>query len=228
MGRPILTWDDLSKSILSKFDRLDYGQIVGSFNKLRQTTGVESYIDSFEELRASLLEFNPCMAEYYLLHSFINGLQEEIRHGVDMFRAKSLELAYDLAEREERKVEALWRKSFYFKGSNNNQRPQQGKSFPNPKTNIGKPTKEFKKGKCFKYDDKWAPGHQCKAKTFHQMEGELSDEEDEAIDEEEIIAEASPEEGETEGEVTLNAISCTSPPSTLKLSALVKGIEVQD
>lgn len=60
VGRPILSWDNLSMSILSKFERLDYGRIVGSFNKLRQTS-VESYIDSFEELRACLLEFNPYM-----------------------------------------------------------------------------------------------------------------------------------------------------------------------
>lgn len=47
------------------------------------------------------------------------------------------------------------------------------------------------------------------------MEGELPSDKEETIDEEEIIAEVSLEEGDEDDEATLSAVSCFSPPSTL-------------
>lgn len=61
-------------------------------------------------------------------------------------------------------------------------------------------------------------------RTLHNIEGELPEED---TYEEEIVIEPSQEEGDTEGEVTLNAITCHSPPSTLKLTATVKEEEIQ-
>lgn len=82
----------------------------------------------------------------------------------------------------------------------------------------------FKKVECYKCGDKWAPSHQCKNKTLHNIEGKLPEEE---LDEEEIVAEPSLEEGDIEGEVTLNAISCHTPPGTLKLTAKINSEEIQ-
>lgn len=87
---------------------------------------------------------------------------------------------------------------------------------------MSRPNIEFKKGECFKCCEKWAPGHQCKTCTLHQIEGNYPDEEDNT-DEEEVIAESSHEEGETYGEVILNDINCCSPPITLKLTATLNG-----
>lgn len=60
-------------------------------------------------------------------------------------------------------------------------------------------TSDFKKWQCFKCGDRWAPGHQCKRMTLHQIEAEYLEEEN--TDEEEIVGEASLEEGENDGEV---------------------------
>lgn len=65
------------------------------------------------------------------------------------------------------------------------------------KTRI--PTLDFKKGQCFECGDKWAPGHQWKDKTLHNIEGELPEDED---SDEEVIAEASLEKEDNKGEVT--------------------------
>lgn len=62
IGRPRLTWDELSRAILTKYDKTNYGQIVGSFNKLKQTGSIENYIDCFEDLRASM----------FRVHSYAN------------------------------------------------------------------------------------------------------------------------------------------------------------
>lgn len=71
---------------------------MGQFNKLRQIGNLETYIDHFEDLRATMLEFNPTLTEPHFLHSFISGLYKEIMHGVMMFKPQSLEEAYELAE----------------------------------------------------------------------------------------------------------------------------------
>lgn len=74
MGKTYVSWDELFRALLFKYDKVDYGQVVGSFNKLRQMGNLNNYIDTFEDLRAIMLEFNPMLTEAHFLHSFINGL----------------------------------------------------------------------------------------------------------------------------------------------------------
>lgn len=62
VGRPNLTWDFLSRALLSKYDKSAYNQVVGQFNKLKQTSSLEGYIESFEDLRVTMLEFNPTLS----------------------------------------------------------------------------------------------------------------------------------------------------------------------
>lgn len=198
----------------------------GSFNKLKQTGSIESYIDCFEDLRASMLEFNPALMETHFLHSFISGLQDEIKHTVMMFKPQSLDNVYELAENKEKKMEAQRRKNSYNRNSNQFNRISHPKPFkrsnvltkPATDQKPSKPNREFKKGECFKCGEKWAPGNQCKTCTLHLIEEELPEEEEDS-EEEEIIAEPSLEEGEIDGEVTLNAINCHTPPIILKLTA---------
>lgn len=110
-----------------------------------------------------MLEFNPNLTESHFLHSFVNSLQEEIKHRVVMFKPQTLEAAYELAESEERKQEALRRRSSYFRGTSSNQRPMQNRPFlkgssdssPNTDPKMNKPTREFKKGEYYKYGEKW-------------------------------------------------------------------------
>lgn len=59
---------------------------MGSFNKLKQTKSLEIYVDCFEDLRASVLEFNYGLTETHFLHNFVSRLQEEIRHSVIRFK----------------------------------------------------------------------------------------------------------------------------------------------
>lgn len=86
VGRHTLTWDEFPRAIMIKYDRTDYGLVVGQFNKLRQSRNLESYVDQFEDLRATILEFNLALTEPHFLHSFVSGLHEEIRHGVMLFK----------------------------------------------------------------------------------------------------------------------------------------------
>lgn len=199
---------------------------------LKQVRILENYIDSFEDLRASMLEFNPTLIEAHFLHSFISRLHKEIRHGVTMFKPQTLEVAYELAESEERKIEALRRQNSYSKGSNLSTKPIQnrsiGKHTPEPKfltdQKGNKPTADFKKGQCYRCGDKWLLATNARVELYTTLRGELPEED---TDEEEIVAEPSLEEGDTEKEVTLNAITCHFPPSTLKLATTINDEEIQ-
>lgn len=176
---------------------------------------------------ANILEFNPMLTESHFLHSFISGLQEEIKHNVVMFKPQTLDKVYKLAENEEKKLNALWRRNF-IKGTISNPRLSQTRLFEKPsidpklalEVKVKQSKFEFKKGQLFKCGDRWVPGHQCKPRTLHQIEGDFLEEED--VEEEEIVAEFILEEGEIEGKVTLNCISCQYPPNTLKLIANTK------
>lgn len=92
-----------------QYDKLDYGQVIGSFNKLRQTRSLTNYSDTFEDLRASMLEFNPLPTK--------TRLQNEIKRNMNMFKPQTLEEVYDLAENEEKKLDALTRQGSYPKWS---------------------------------------------------------------------------------------------------------------
>lgn len=94
VGKPYVTWEELSRALLAKYDKLDDGHIIGVFNKLRQTWSLVHYIDTFEDLRASMLEFNPMLTESHFMHNFISGLQDEMRHSVVMFKPKNLKEVY--------------------------------------------------------------------------------------------------------------------------------------
>lgn len=162
VGKAYVSWDELSRALLSKYDKLDYGQVIGLFNKLRQTGSLNSYIDSFEDLRARMLEFNPMLTEAHFLHSFVYGLQDGIRHSVLMFKPQTLEDVYELAENEEKKLEALRRRGAYSRGSNQFQKTTlfrlMSKGGPEGKpvtdSRSPRPNQEFKKGQCFKCGDK--------------------------------------------------------------------------
>lgn len=72
-----------------------------------------------------MLEINPALSEFHFLHNFISGLFEEIRHGVMMFKPRTLEEAYELAKNKEKKVEALRRRSSFTKGLGYSSKPVQ-------------------------------------------------------------------------------------------------------
>lgn len=74
VGKKIVSWDDLSRALLSKYDKKELGHIIGSFNKLRHIGSLMTYSDTFEDLQASMLEFNPMLTKSHFLHSFISGL----------------------------------------------------------------------------------------------------------------------------------------------------------
>lgn len=162
-----------------------------------------------------------------MLNSFISGLFEEIKEEALLFNPQSLNQAYKIAEREERIIEAIRRRGPINRSSFNSKTAQyrlENRQISTSKeSNDQKGGREFLKGECFKCGDKWSPGHQCKGRTLHNIEGEFPED----YGEEEVTAKPGYEEEGAEEEVTLNSISCHSPSNTLKLTATVKGSEVQ-
>lgn len=201
--------DDLSRALLTKYDKNDFGHIVGTFNKWRQTGFVNSYIKTFEDLWASMLEFNPLLTKSHFFVCIVSlvDCKKKLDTQCGRFKPWTLDKVYALPENEEKKLEALRRKGPYNKGSSSLYKPSPPKTFTRPKTDpkavadhkSGKPISELKKGQCFKYGDKWSLGHQCKGRTLHNIEGVLQEDDNE----EEVIVEASLEEGDNGKEVTL-------------------------
>ncbi|KAL5706540.1 hypothetical protein ACHQM5_024694 [Ranunculus cassubicifolius] len=113
-----LSWEHFILMIQARFFE-DVGEnIIGEFNKLRQTSTVEEYQSRFEELQSLMLQKNPSRTMEYFVASFISGLREDIRHIVLMFRPDTLQYAISLARLQETQLELcqkpakLWSKGF--------------------------------------------------------------------------------------------------------------------
>ncbi|KAL2226830.1 UNVERIFIED_CONTAM: hypothetical protein Sindi_2041700 [Sesamum indicum] len=109
--REIPYWDELVKSILERFEDLDYERVMTAFNRLQQETTVNTYLERFEELKDQMLVFTKNMEEEFLMMKFISGLKDEIKSLVTPCEPTSLNRAIVLARRQECAMSAILKKA---------------------------------------------------------------------------------------------------------------------
>jgi Retroviral aspartyl protease len=126
--------------------------------------------------------------EYYLL-GFLSGLKDEISDVVLLYNPTSLKQAYKLARHVEcsldshnKMLKPLVRHYPQQSSFSKNFKPKEDKSasisFDSPNTNDHSSTKALTLdqkralGLCFRCGDKFTPGHKCKHRGLHLMEGE--------------------------------------------------------
>ncbi|KAL3624153.1 hypothetical protein CASFOL_032969 [Castilleja foliolosa] len=203
-----INWNRFVELFLNRFVSLRNEDVIGEFNKLKQTTTVEKYIEKFAELRSYMLYRDCHLDEFYFLRSFYSGLKEEIRHMVELLCPHNLEQAYMMARKQEIVVES-WSKG--------------GKPTPRvpvwPRENK---TSDFSKrelpttgnGLCFNCDEPYTFGHKCQKLFVLIMEDEESEPASELsgeLDEEELDC-----------GVSLHALRGQVPTDTIKLAGKVK------
>ncbi|CAN1751344.1 Transposon Ty3-I Gag-Pol polyprotein [Linum perenne] len=104
--RPNPYWDDLTEELIRRFSDSACVNVVGSFNKLKQTGTVLDYQEKFEDLRSRMMKLNPALNEAYFINSFISGLDEEIQPVLLMLQPPDLTTAFLQARMEEASIEA--------------------------------------------------------------------------------------------------------------------------
>lgn len=92
-----LSWEELCKSVVTRFERDQHNQIVRQFFHLRQTTSVAEYVELFDELVHQLLAHDPYVSPVVITNKFVDGLKPEIKVVVLVHRPKDLDSASSLA-----------------------------------------------------------------------------------------------------------------------------------
>ena len=98
---PNITWEEFTQALCVRFGPTDYEDFDEALAKLQQTGTVHEYQTQFERLPTRVQDW----PEKALVGSYIDGLKEEIRSEVKLFRPTSLLHAASLAKLHEEKLQ---------------------------------------------------------------------------------------------------------------------------
>ncbi|KAK9713615.1 hypothetical protein RND81_06G039800 [Saponaria officinalis] len=99
--RQNVVWDEFIVDLCARFNEEIAGNVVEEFNKLRQISSIDDYLDAFENLRGLMLQRNPLLPDQYFLDSFIGGLKPAIKPFVRAFKPQTLASAVEFARLQE-------------------------------------------------------------------------------------------------------------------------------
>lgn len=165
---------------------------------MKQSGSVSEYQQRFEELAHGILLYNSAFDDTYMVTRFLGGLKEEIRGPIALHRPKDIDTASALALLQEEELENSKRKSGFRDTSKASFRtfstPEKAKVSDSDKAKS-KPVegklgslKAYRRenGLCFKYGEKWGPGHKCPTHVSIHVVEELLDAIDEEVQSENI------------------------------------------
>ncbi|PWA98195.1 hypothetical protein CTI12_AA000110 [Artemisia annua] len=250
IGREWITWGDFTQDVVRRFTSSEHTNPQAEFNKLRQISTLDVYLDEFEELRAYVVAKQPGLTDEYFMSSFISGLKEEIKGAVIMATSSTFEEVIMLAKQADINIQkartkptfTISKNSQNFSQTTNSQpktytrsyteqnsssspkltpqHPTINKSVKNKMLSSAEVHERRRQGLCFNCDDKFSPGHVCKARLYH-MYGE---EDDSSEDDGGVISQSNMDEAEVMGEdchISLHALTGVATYKTIKLKGLV-------
>uniref|UniRef100_A0A803M2N6 Ty3 transposon capsid-like protein domain-containing protein n=1 Tax=Chenopodium quinoa TaxID=63459 RepID=A0A803M2N6_CHEQI len=103
-GRSVVDWNDFVTDVNIRFKDETCLNVVEEFNKLEQVDSVESYVDSFENLKSIMLQYNYVLPNKYVLESFIGGLKPGIRPFVRAFKPQTINEAVEYARLQDESI----------------------------------------------------------------------------------------------------------------------------
>lgn len=152
---------------------------------VKQHSTVREYQEQFEILANKTLN----LPESFFTSCFISGLKEEIKANVLMFRPTTTTQAISLAKLQEYSIEAITKKAKQgIKMGESNSFNQFRPSFHqnSVRNELPKELEEKKEnGLCFKCNEKYTRGHQCKKKQLYVLDREQEAQEHESSIEDE-------------------------------------------
>ncbi|KAH6778472.1 hypothetical protein C2S51_009784 [Perilla frutescens var. frutescens] len=192
--------------ISTRFEDLREDNIVVEFNKLRHTGSYSDYVEKFEELRECMQLFdNKVYSENYFIASFLSGLSEELRSAVKMFNPSTLDQAVKTSAQPLTSVPTPTQKN------------------PVKFLTSAQMSERRSQGLCYNCDERYTPGHRCKARINYII---MIEEEEELsyIESKRATEEVADMEFPTdEVLVSLNAIKGDTSITTLKFTGYFQG-----
>lgn len=182
---------------------------------------MNEYLEEFEELKEWVLIRNPTIPEDFFLEFFIEGLKKEIRHSVKMLDPYSFSKAVEKARHQENILESLSKKEKLqrSRGVSIGKMSQTNKFSNSSMGSQANKLFEIRRaqGLCYKCGDKYFPGHQCKQKQLNAIFATTEQEGEEQLEMEYERANLELQEEAVVEAVSLNALSGTEVPNTIRL-----------
>ncbi|GJZ63642.1 transposon ty3-G gag-pol polyprotein [Tanacetum coccineum] len=232
-----VTWGEFSQALLARFGPTDYENPAEALSRLKHTTTVAQYQESFEKLSHQV----DGLPEDFLMACYIGGLKDEVRLEVKMKKPRSLIDAMGLSRMAEEKL-GLARKqsqpsrfSTTPSASRLTSTDSAGILGPSPTTTLALPSPSTtrrisnteartrrEKGLCYYCDDKYSPGHRCTKPQFFMIQDLETEEEPPPFTD----SAAAADYPEPQPEVSFHAITGTNHPQTLRLAGRIKNKDV--
>ncbi|KAK8938871.1 hypothetical protein KSP39_PZI011490 [Platanthera zijinensis] len=243
-------WEEYAQAITERFGSLLMDDPMRELKNLRQTGGVQSYVDSFD-----VIYHRVSITEEYALSLFLAGLKPEIEFAVRMFQPKTLREVCSLARLQEHQLTAAHRRGSGGNsgwGGPSRDRPLPPNSWPQQPTHTSSapiPTtgrrnhprlthremeEKRSKGLCFWCDRKFTPGHRCADKLQSYTLELIPDDEDDPVLEEGEVEFTNEESGDlgmvaeehSDGappQVSFNALTGLTHFHTMRVIASYRG-----
>ncbi|XP_076896743.1 uncharacterized protein LOC143549833 [Bidens hawaiensis] len=229
VDQTVSIWEELIQAFQKNFGPAEFENPDEYLISIKQTGYAQEYRQEFAKRSARVSNW----PEHCLLGVFLNGLKEELKTDVRIQRPRKVYNAASLAIEYESKI-----------GANKPSKNTTWSPCPKPNiadtksithTNTHNPTTQrpplriseaekqtrLSKGECYRYAEKYGPGHRCKTGTFKLFEA--SDGSDEPIhtsNEEEFV------EQEGFAKISMYAIFGKSNITTMKLQGTLGTTEV--
>ncbi|CAA0810863.1 Unknown protein, partial [Striga hermonthica] len=172
----VIRWNDFERELLTCFGSSDYHNYHEALSRIRQTGSLRDYLKEFERLACRVQGW----PETALVGTFIGGLKYDLAAEVRLERPESMHAAMEVARRREDHLVATrrgWADARY--PETRRTQPDASDMVPSGQppdnsrlTNSTRPPvkhltlEEIKrrreKGLCFKCEERFTPGHQCK------------------------------------------------------------------
>lgn len=231
-------WSDFLPALTKRFGPSEYEDHFGKLSKLTQLGSLTEYQHQFEKLANNIVG----VPEHVLISCFVSGLRHDIRKETQVYLPQSLIQAMGLAKlyadkfvdtfvystaggrRHRVLCTALSQLLLHFPHYFRILRGQNGLSLY-ANSLLQKCLPEEKRG-CYNCDEKFFMGHKCQGKFFLLISDEGEDVADIHI--EGVSTLPQPTEITTEApEISLHAMAGLLSPRTLRLNAIILGLQVQ-
>ncbi|GJY21422.1 putative mitochondrial protein [Tanacetum coccineum] len=241
---PFRSWENFKRRLLDRFQQSQEGSLYEQFLAITQDGSAREYVALFEKLARQLVG----VPETILEGTFIKGLKQDLRAAVRVLNPEGLSHAMKLAVSIEEnqlfgsasqgggsyRTNSTTNYSNRISGSGSTRTLVSTAPIEHKTGSVSSVStmrsSQFKrltesemaekrsKGLCFKCDEKYGPGHQCKSKSLQVL----------WVDEEDAYQEDEPFEHEhlDSVEVSLNSVIGLTSPRTMKIRGTVGETEV--
>ncbi|CAA0830138.1 Unknown protein, partial [Striga hermonthica] len=221
----IITWDIFERELLARFGTFDYHNYNEALPRIRQTGSLREYIREFEWLACRVRDW----PEDALVGAFVGGLKFDLAAEVRLEKPDTMHDAMEVARRQEDHLVATRRGRADARFTDTRcTGPSQATASTRPnvsarpavsvvrRLSLEEVKRQREKGLCFKCEEKFTPGHQCKQAFVIEV---ANPDDEEAEVEEEPHQEDEIEAFSEEPEISMHAMAGIRGPRTMRLPA---------